>query len=288
MKYGIVVNPAAGTSSIDEKSRILKQASEILADCEVTGLDTTSPTELCDCARSLAERVDVLIVAGGDGTVSAVINSVDLDEVTLSYLPLGSGKALHYSLNLPQSIPTVAEQIRGGKRRSIDLILCDGDKKAMIGSVGIDGHIIQERLKYVRTGLEGLTGYERAMAKSLLGGYKRPDAKVAIDNETFEVPHAFSLTVTKIRCYGYGFKVVRKAKLDDGNLHLLTINSAAQVVYGVVSAFCGENRAGDYRTGKTINITTTKKEYLQTHGDLVREGTDFRFEILPGALTMVY
>jgi diacylglycerol kinase (ATP) len=288
MKYGIVVNPAAGQSSIDEKSRILKQASDILADCEVAGLGTTSPTELCDCARSLAERVDVLIVAGGDGTVSAVINSVDLDKVALSYLPLGSGKALHYSLNLPQSIPTVAKQIRDGRRRSIDLILCDGRKKAMFASVGIDGRIIQERLKYVQTGLEGLTGYKRAMIKSLLGGYKGPDAKVIIDNETIEVPRAFSLMVTKIPFYGYGFKMVRKAKLDDGNLHLLTINSPAQLIYGIVSTSCGENRAGDYRTGRTINITTTKKEYLQTHGDLVREGTDFRFEILPRALTMVY
>jgi len=288
MKYGIVVNPAAGTSSIDEKSLIIKQASEILVDCEVSGLDARSRSELCDCARSLAEKVDVLIVAGGDGTVSDVINSVDLDEVALSYLPLGSGKALHYSLNLPQSIPTVAEQIKEGRKRSIDLILCDGNKKAMIASVGIDGRIIQERLEYVRTGLEGLTGYNRAMIKSLLGGYKRPDAKVVIDNEAIEVPHAFSMTVTKIPFYGYGFKVVRKAKLDDGNLHLLTINSAAQVVYGFVTTFLGENRAGDYRTGKTVNVATTKKEYLQTHGDLVREGTDFRFEILPGALTMVY
>ena len=288
MKYGIVVNPAAGTSSIDEKSRILKQASEVLVDCEVAGLDTTAATELCDCARTLAERVAVLIVAGGDGTVSDVINSVDLDEVALSYLPLGSGKALNYSLNLPQSIPAVAKQIREGTRRSIDLILCDGNKKAMFASVGIDGHIIQERLKYVREGLEGLTGYERAIVKCLLGGYKRPDARVTIDDVTFEVPHAFSLMVTKIPFYGYGYKVVRKAKLGDGNLHLLIINSAAQVIYGFVSTFLGKNRAGDYRTGKSISITTTKKEYLETHGDLVREGSDFKFEILPGALNMIY
>ena len=288
MKYGIVVNPAAGQSTIDEKSRVVKQASEMLTDCEVGGLDTTSRTELCDCARALAEKVDVLIVAGGDGTVSDVINSVDLDEVALSYLPLGSGKALHYSLNLPNSIPAVAEQIRDGRKRSIDLMLCDGRKRAMIAGIGIDGHIIKERLKYVRTGLEGLTGYKIAMVKCLLGGYKRPNAKVTVDNETREVPHAFSLVVTKIPFYGYGFKVVREAKLDDGNLHLLTFNSAAQVIYGFVSTFLGENRAGHYRTGKSINITTTKKEYLETHGDLVREGTDFRFQILPRALTMVY
>ena len=288
MKYGIIVNPVAGELSIEEKGSVVRQASEILVDCEVDGLETTSPTDFRECARALAKRVDILVVAGGDGTVSDVINSVDLDEVALSYLPLGSGKALHYSLDLPESIPSAARQITGGRMRPVDLILCDGNKKALVASVGIDAHIIQERVKYIERGLAGLRAYQRAMIKALLGGYKRPDARVTIDDETFEVPHAFSLMVTKIPFYGYGFKMVRRAKLDDGNLHLLSINSAAQVIYGFVSTYSGENRAGDYRTGKTIHITTTKKEYLQTHGDLVREGTDFTFEILPGALNMIY
>ena len=289
MKYGVVANPVAGELSVDEKSHLLKQVSEILVDCEIDGLDTTSPTEFCESARALAERVDVLVVAGGDGTVLDVINAVDLHRVVLSYLPLGSGKALHYSLNLPESIPSAADQIRDGRKRSIDLILCDGRKKALFASVGIDGQIIQERVKYIQKGVKGLTAYQRAVIRSLLGGYERPDARVTLDDETFEVPHVFSLMVTKIPFYGYGFKVVPRARLDDGNLHLLSISSAAQVVYTFTSTYCsGENRAGDYRTGRTVHITTTKKEYLQAHGDVIREGTDFTFEIMPRALDMIY
>jgi diacylglycerol kinase (ATP) len=287
MRYGIVVNPAAGVLSVDEKSRLIRQASEILVDCEVAGLETSSPAELCECARALAENVHVLVVAGGDGTVSDVINAVDLDRVVLSYLPLGSGKALRYSLNMPESVPNAAKRIKEGTKRSIDLIMCDGKKKALLASVGIDGHVIQERAKYVQQGLRDLRAYQTAILKLLLGGYKRPDATVSIDDETFEVPHAFSLMVTKIQFYGYGFKVVPRAKLDDGCLHLLSVNSAAQVIYGFISTYSGENRAGDYRTGKTIHITTSKSEYLEVHGDVAREGTDFRFEILPRALTMI-
>jgi len=287
MRYGIVVNPAAGVLSVDEKKRLIKEASGILADCEVAGLETTSPAELCECARALAEKVDVLVAAGGDGTVSDVINALDIDEVALSYLPLGSGKALRYSFNLPESVPNAARRIKEGAKRSIDLILCDGKRKALLASVGIDGHVIQERAKYVQRGLRGLRAYQTAILKLLLGGYKRPDATVTIDDETFDVPHAFSLMITKIQFYGYGFKVVPEARLDDGCLHLLSINSAAQVIYGFISTYSGKNRAGDYRTGKTVRITTSKSEYLETHGDVVREGTEFRFEILPRALTMI-
>ena len=288
MRYGIVVNPAAGVLSGDEKSLLMKQAAEILADCQVAGLETSSPAEFRECARALAEKVDVLVAAGGDGTMSDVINAVDLDEIALSYLPLGSGKALRYSLNLPESIPRAAAQIKDGRKRSIDLILCDGKKRALLASVGIDGHVVQERAKYAQRGLRGLRAYQTAILKLLLGGYKRPDATVTIDDETFEVPHAFSLMVTKIQFYGYGFKVVPRARLDDGYLHTLSLNSALQVAYGFISTYCGGNRAGDYRTAKTVHITTSKSEYLEIHGDVVREGTDFKFEILPRALTMIF
>jgi len=287
MKYGIIVNPVAGVLSVDEKSRLIRQACEVFVDCEVAGLDTTSPAEFRECARALAGKVDVLVVAGGDGTVSDVINAVDLDRVALSYLPLGSGKALRYSLNMPESVPNAAKRIKEGAKRPIDVILCDGKKKALLASVGIDGHVIKERAKYVQRGLRDLRAYQRAVFKLLLGGYRRPDATVSIDDETFEVPHAFSLMVTKIQFYGYGFKVVPRARLDDGYLHLLSVNSAAQVIYGFISTYCGENRAGDYRTGKTVHITTSKGEYLEIHGDVVREGTSFQFEILPRALTMI-
>lgn len=288
MKYGIIVNPVAGKSSIDEKSLIIKQASEILVDCEVDGLATTSRTEFCDCARALAEKVDVLVVAGGDGTVSDVINSVDLDETVLSYLPLGSGKALRYALNLPRSIPRAAEQIREGRKRSMDLILCDGYKKAILASVGIDGHILNEREKYVQSGVRESSAYARAIIESLFGGYERCDAIVSVHDETFEVPNALSIMVTKIPFYGYGFRTSPRTKLDDGDLHLLSINSLAQVIYGFVTTLSGGNRAGDYRTGKEIYIATARKQYLQTGGDLERQGTDFKFEVLPGKLHIAY
>ena len=87
MKFGIIANPKSGATSVARKAETLRKASQILGgDTVLAGLDTTSREEFLLCAQDLAEKVDVMIVAGGDGTFSAIINAVGSDAV--SYTPL--------------------------------------------------------------------------------------------------------------------------------------------------------------------------------------------------------
>jgi len=101
MRYGIVVNPVAGGTTVEEKHEMLEEIREILGDdCAIEGLDSDSAEEFRSLAAESAKRVDVLIAAGGDGSVSDAINAVDSDTI-LSFLPLGSACALRDALDLP-------------------------------------------------------------------------------------------------------------------------------------------------------------------------------------------
>jgi len=289
MKYGIIVNPVSGKLSIDSKMRKLKKVSSILSnDCVIGGLDAESKEQFCDCARDLAEKVAVLIIAGGDGTTSDVINAVD-SEVVLSYLPFGSGCALRYALNMPFTITKIAEQIRDGKEHSLDLILCDNERKAFMASIGLEAAILQERGDLQKFGIKGAPAYAIATIHQILIDYKRVDTTIAVDGEAFIVPDALTTIITKIPYYGYKMNIVPKARFDDGNLHLLAINvSRTKAIYILVGSFLGQNSIGKYRKGQTINITTKEERNLQTEGNLLRKGTEFKFEVLPGALKMRY
>ncbi len=287
MKFGITANPAAGKFSLEARRKSLEDVSEILGDCIIVGLDTKSREEFCSCARELSQKVETLVVAGGDGTVSDVINSLD-PSVALSYLPYGSGNLLRYTLNLPRNITRVAEQIREGREHKIDLIALQ-DRKAMIATIGLDGHVLMERERNLQNGLNGFSTYAKATIKSIFGEYERVDTRVNINGELLDYPQTLSLIITKVPYYGYGLKVVPKAKIDDGLLHLLAVTSGkVGFLYGLVTSFLGKNQIGDYKSGRDIKIETERELYLQTDGDLRSKGKSFQFHVLPEEIRMRY
>jgi diacylglycerol kinase family enzyme len=179
MRYAIIVNPAAGEMPADEKRGIIDRCTAILGPGTLTaGWDARTSGELCDRALKLAGRADVLVVAGGDGTLSDVINAIDAETV-LAYLPMGSGNAWRNTLGLPRSLEKVAEQIRDGKEHAIDLVLCDETRKGLLASVGIEGHALSEREKLLQQGVTGFDAYFRATTKSIFGGFKGEDRRQA-------------------------------------------------------------------------------------------------------------
>ena len=287
MRFGIAVNPKSGPSSVARKRDILSKVAQILGpDTMVAGLDTASREEFISCAEELRQKVDVLIVAGGDGTISDVINALPCETV-LSYLPFGSGCALQHALEFPPQITRIAKRICEGRLRTFDLILCDGRRKAFMASIGFEGSVLNRREALQKNGIRGPQAYAMAAVSSFFGDLERTDMTITVDGETLTVPNAVTTIVTKIPYYGYRMKVVPNAVFDDGRLHLLALNSGwAEIVQNFADSFMNGNRGGTYRTGLEIEVTAQRERYAQTDGTLYRKGRTFRFQVLPGALRM--
>ncbi len=293
MKFGFVVNPCSGGLSIDNKYKILKQASKFLdGECIIAGLDTKSRQEFHNCIKNLENNVDVIIGCGGDGTIYDIINSIS-DQTTISYLPFGTGNALKYTLQLPNSITKILEQIKNGKVHLLDLILCNNDRKALFASIGIDGKILKLREKYLvpkgGANIKGLIPYIRATKDAIFKEYERCNIKLDIDGKIIEIENVLSLIISKIPHYGFGLNIMPEAVIDDKYLHLRCINSRTlNVCYCILTSFLYKNKIGKYIKAKKINILSDKELFLQIHGDLIKESNHFNFEILPNKLRMIY
>ena len=141
MKYAIVTNPVAGKMSVDRKRTLLAGPAEIL-NAEICGLDTSTVEDFCQCARELSSRCDIVVVAGGDGTFSDVLNAIDTTKIAIAFLPLGTGNAMQHALNYQGSLQDIAGRIKKGDIHEYDLINCDDRQKAFMVSLGIDGKVI--------------------------------------------------------------------------------------------------------------------------------------------------
>jgi len=286
MRYAIVANPVSGKMTIDQKRSALARAADIL-NAEIHGLDTTTSDEFRQCARELAMGYDVLVTAGGDGTISDVINSVDTAQTPIAYLPLGSGNSMRYALGYRGSLAGISKRIRDGKIHEYDLISCDEKKRAFMTSIGIDGTVIQLRDKYLSQGVTGFRAYLQSTLKAYFRVYKRVVAQVTVDEKRFEIQDLLSLIVVKQPYYGYAMKIMPGARLDDGQLHLLCLNSGLFMsLFGGITAFTIGNRMGEYHTGRRVAVELERPLVQQIDGSEAREADSFTFRVLPNALKL--
>jgi len=105
MRALLVHNPTAGTKSHDKGSII--DALQ-LADIKVDYVSTKDD----DLKRALRRACDVVIAAGGDGTIGYVFTHLVDRSIPLGVLPLGSANNIARSLGIAGTPAELAEQWR--------------------------------------------------------------------------------------------------------------------------------------------------------------------------------
>lgn len=283
MHYSIIVNPVAGPLSRDQKRTMLAQPAALLK-APIVGLDAATASDFVRCARETTAHCDVLVVAGGDGTLSEIINGMDVSTQTIAYLPMGSGNAMAHALNYRGGALAIAQRIKDAKVLSHDLILCNSQKRAFMASIGIDGQIIRLRDQHRKQGLSGFQSYYKAIFQAYFGQYRPFKVRMDIDGRESQAVNVLSLIITQQPYFGYGMKVAPRARLNDGRLHLVCIRSSmGQLLLGWATAFTIGNRAGKRLKAKRLRVCLNHSSPLQIDGDSAWRGDAFDFKVLRGA-----
>ena len=284
MRYAIITNPVAGKMGVDRKRALLAEAAEIL-NAKIEGLDTCSVTDFRQCAKDLSITCDVLVAAGGDGTLSDVINAVDTSKVPIAFLPLGTGNAMRHALIYKGNLRDMAWRIREGKIREYDLVNCDDKMRGFMVSIGLDGTIIRVRGQYRARGASGFRTYVRAVLNAYFKEYQRAAARIVIDDTMFEMKDLLSIMVVKQPYYGFGLKVIPKARFDDGQLHTLCINAGLfKAIIGGLTAFSFGNKIGRYRACRRLTVSLDRPVAIQIDGNEGWNSDEFHFTIIPHGL----
>ncbi|NJN68087.1 MAG: diacylglycerol kinase family lipid kinase, partial [Chloroflexaceae bacterium] len=168
----VVLNPVAGTTTPDLVRQSLEHYLEGKATYEryeTTGHDQEKVGEV---VRAACQRgVDLVIAAGGDGTVSAVADGLVQTNVPLGILPIGTANLLAQELGIPQDLDAACQlAVEAPATRSIDAMQV-GDRCFILNiGTGLDSLLIsgtrreQKRrfglLAYVWNGIASLVGYQ--------------------------------------------------------------------------------------------------------------------------------
>ena len=288
LRYCILANPASGALPMDKRQRLLNAAAVVLQ-AGVYGLDTDSGAELVQCALACSDQCDVLVVAGGDGTFSLILNAIDLSSTILAFLPLGTGNALSYALSYRGGLPAIADRIRKGTIHDCDLINCDGQKKAFMASLGIDGRIIRRYDSLRSHGYGGLMAHFAAAFRVFFREYHPADGTVVLDNKFKRVRRLLSLMIVKQPYFGMGLKVVPRARWDDNKLHIMAVPAGIHMALAALTTgFTIGNQIGHYACGNDLKVRLNQPLTLQIDGELGWSSDCFEFNVLPRAMRLKY
>jgi YegS/Rv2252/BmrU family lipid kinase len=132
-RVGVVQNADAGNAG-DRGNAVVASLAQHF---DVSTYQTGPERDPAACAReAVAEGAEVVVAAGGDGTVSAVASALVGSQVALGVVPLGTSNSFAAALGIPDDADAACALIATGKRRILDTARA-GDRvvilHAMIG-----------------------------------------------------------------------------------------------------------------------------------------------------------
>ncbi|RZT56078.1 Diacylglycerol kinase [Sphingomonas aurantiaca] len=220
--------------------------------------------------RALAKKPDLLILGGGDGTVSGLVDLMVGHDVILGVLPLGTANSFARTLGIPLTIEGAVEVIRTGKPRRIDLGMIDGDYFANCAAMGISPKIA-ETVPHGLKKMLGKVGYLSWAAYQYLRF--RPFTLIV-----GEGPTAVKIRVVEVRIsngpYHGGTELVDAAAVDSGEIVVQAVMGHVKrrlVQNWVSSVFRLQSRhekVRDFR-GKSLKINTIPPLPISIDGEVL-------------------
>ncbi|MFJ7639784.1 diacylglycerol kinase [Peribacillus sp. NPDC097264] len=267
----LIYNPTSGREAIK------KSLPAVLAKLEAAGYEasthaTTGAGDATNAAKIAIERgYDIVIAAGGDGTIYEVVNGLADAEKRpkLGIIPTGTTNDFARALHLPKSIEGAADIIANGHTMPIDIGKMNEKYFINIAGGGRLTELTYDVPIKLKTMLGQLAYYIKGI--EMLPSIKPTEVSIEYDGKLFEGEIMLFLVANTNSVGGFE-KLAPDASLNDGMFTLLILKKAnlADIVRIVTLAMRGEHihdRNVIYVKANRIKITSKKEMMLNLDGE---------------------
>jgi diacylglycerol kinase (ATP) len=243
--------------------------------------------------QAVAEQVDLVIGAGGDGTIRHVADGLAHTGIPMGLVPAGTGNLLARNLDLPLEDVEAIEVALSGEVRLIDLVRITVDDRApehfaVMAGIGVDAMIMDETNEALKDKV-GSAAYFVAAGKAL--GRLPVRLEVQLDNNRPVRRHAMLCVIGNVGTLRGNLTLIPGASPEDGLLDLYIASPRrfqhwVKVALRLITRRAKKDDQVDQHMGKTVRIMIDGKDNYQLDGDVVGESTTLFAEIQPGALSI--
>ncbi len=226
-----------------------------------------------------------VVLGGGDGTLSHLLDVVLESGSTLGVLPMGTANDFARSLRIPLNLAEAVEVIVAGETRRVDVGEANGETFLNAVGVGIGPEVTHE-MDAESKGQLGVLAYPVALL-SVLRDAQPFRASLEIDGSEMSF-NCLQVTIGNGIHYGGGMTVSDQARLDDGQLDVLCIREQppwqlAKHALALRNGSADKLEGIEIYTGRQVRLLTETPMDVSADGELTGK-TPLECRSLPQAL----
>lgn len=245
-------------------------------------------------AREAVDRgAELVLVAGGDGTVRAVCAELAGSGIPVAVIPAGTGNLLARNLSIPLDLPAAIDVAFEGRPILLDLVEIRADDNpvehsAVMAGMGLDAIIMDE----TRPELKRVVGAGAYLMAGLTALNRPPfEAVVMVDDGEPHQALAGMIVVANVGSIQGNIQLFPQAKCDDGTLDVLVVSPNRPIDWGIIASHLVRGSDEDDRIardrGARIVVETTHPVPYQVDGDTAGECSRLEAAVIPRAVSVM-
>ena len=240
---------------------------------------------------ALEAGADLVVAAGGDGTVRVVCGGLAGTGVPVGIVPVGTGNLLVRNLGLPLDHHAAIRVALTGLDRTLNLVRVEGDglpadRFAVMAGLGLDAAVVGEAPAKLKATV-GWAAYAVSVVRNLSFPAIRVD--ITVDDEPTVRGWVRTVLIGNVGTLHGGLSLLPDAQPDDGMLDVVAVAPRRLTDWpGLAWRVARRSPAQDDRLrtwrGRRVVVRAQKACPRQLDGDVIEMGEELRCEIEPGVL----
>ncbi len=230
---------------------------------------------------------DVIITAGGDGTVNLVASFIKHTDIQLIIFPHGSANGMAKDLKMPADFNQCLALIEKGKSVKLDILKINNETSVHLADVGLNARIVK---RFQLDNKRGMLTYAKYLFNELF----------YINSKYFTIKYAdkvrkvkaVSLTFANATRYGTGAVINPEGKINDGLFEICIVKPFPKINFITIALQMFRNRLSYSRFFETIQckkaiVSSKRKTLLQIDGEVIGKVNRVELECIPAAINVV-
>jgi len=282
-----IFNPISGVRKLGKFEEMIRHNLD-LNRFDYVIYETKTPKDAIRLSSAaVQDNFDIVVAAGGDGTINEVVQGMVNSPLMLGIIPIGSGNGLARHLEIPLEPEKAIKLINNLNIRTIDIASINGYPFASIAGMGFDARVAN---KYRKLKKRGFYGYFRVVVKEFFR-YREREYTLTFNDQKI-TRRALLLSIANSNQFGYNTIIAPTAQPDDGLLDVIIMKKfpIGEIPRMIGLLFTGKIDQSSYiESYKTTEIFVARKRGRRVNidGEAIKMGNELSIRIQPAAIKVI-